>query len=126
MICSTTYRTALSLVGAVIMTLGTFSILRASAPWGSPRSEFVRYHDSDLNKPANTQRLYNRIHAAAERVCAPLKSGGLEARERLHACVDQAVAAAVANVNHPQLSALHSATIGRWQAASAQQVKPGV
>ena len=33
MICSTTYRTVLSVVGSMIMTLGTFSMLQASAPW---------------------------------------------------------------------------------------------
>jgi UrcA family protein len=122
MICSTTYRTALSFAASVIMTLGTFSMLQASAPWGSPRSELVRYHDSDLDRPA---KLYQRINAAAERVCAPLADGGL-AREQVHACVDHAVGAAVADINHPQLTQLHSATISRWRVASGQQVEPGV
>jgi|GEM_PF-917081 len=126
MICSTTYRTALSLVGAVVMTLGTFSMLRASAPWDSPRSEVVGYHDADLTRPANTAKLYKRIHTAAERVCAPQAMACLGDKQRLSKCVNEAVTAAVAKINHPQLNALHSATIDRWQAANEQPVKHGV
>ena len=126
MICSTTYRSGLSLAGAVIMTLGTFSMLQASAPWESHRSELVRYHDAGLEQPANATRLYERIHEAAEKVCAPLAEGDANARSHLNACIDGAVAAAVAEVNRPQLSAIHSATIGRWHLASEGLVKPGV
>ena len=75
MICSTHYRTALSIVGAVIMTLGTFSMLQASAPWEPQRGQLVRYHEADLNQPASATRLYKRIHTAAEKVCAPLAKG---------------------------------------------------
>jgi UrcA family protein len=121
MICSTTYRTLLSVAGSAIMMLGTFTLLKASAPWGTPRGELVRYHDADLNNPA---KLYKRLHAAAERVCAPLKGDGLVNAQLMNACIEQAVGGAVANVNDPQLSALHSATIGRWQLASGQHVKP--
>lgn len=126
MICSTTYRTALSLLGSVIMTLGTFSMLQASAPWEPHRGELVRYHASDLDRPADVTRLYKRIHAAAEKVCAPHETGGLSASAYQRACVNQAVGDAVAKVNHPQLSALHSARIGRWQVASERLIKPGV
>lgn len=123
MICSTIYRSVLSFTGSLIMTLGTFSMLQASAPWESPQSELVRYHNSDLTRP---EKLYKRIHAAAERVCAPLDGYGVNAGHYTHKCIDEAVAAAVAEINHPQLSALHSATITRWQAASERRVKPGV
>ena len=126
MICSTTYRSALSFVGAVVMTLGTFSMLQASAPWDTPRSEVIGYYDVDFDRPASTARLYKRIHAAATRVCAPVASLDARTRLRVHECVDQAVARAVTEVNHPQLSALHSATISRWQASNGQPVKPGV
>ena len=108
------------------MTLGTFSMLQASAPWDTPRSEVVGYYDVDFNRPASTARLYKRIHAAATRVCAPVASLDARTRLRVHECVDQAVAKAVTDVNHPQLSALHSATISRWQASNGQPVKPGV
>jgi UrcA family protein len=129
MICSTTYRSALSVVGAMVMTLGTFSMLQASAPWdspASPRSEAVGYQDTDLTRASNTARLYKRIHSAAVRVCAPLAGSGLGTKQRAHKCVDDAVAAAVAEINHPQLSALHSATIGRWQVSNARAAKSGV
>ena len=70
MICSTTYRTVLSLTGAVIMTLGTFSMLQAS--------------------------------------------------------VDQNFARAAARAESTQSTALHSATIDRWQVANERLAKPGV
>ena len=126
MICSTTYRSALSLVGAVVMTLGTFSMLQASAPWDTPRTEVVGYYDADFNRPASTARLYKRIHAAATRVCAPVVTPSTSTRQRVRECVDAAVAKAVSEVNHPQLSALHSATMSEWQASNEQLAKPGV
>lgn len=126
MICSTTYRTALSLVGAAIMTLGTFSMLQASAPWDTPRSEVVGYYDGDLKSPASAERLYKRIHVAATHVCEPVVSANTSSRQRIRECVDQAVAAAIAEVNHPRLTALHSATMGEWQASRERLAKPGV
>ena len=126
MICSTTYRSALSLAGATIMTLGTFSMLQASAPWESHRSEIVRYHDADLNQPADATRIYARIHAAAEKVCAPLAKGDAALRLHLESCVEGAVADAVSKVNRPELDAVHSATIGGWRVASERAANPRV
>ena len=123
MICSTTYRSALSLAGAMIMTLGTFSMLQASAPWESHRSELVRYHDADLNQAADATRLYARIHAAAEKVCAPLGKG-IAAHVQFEACIAGAVADAVSKVNRPELDAVHSATIGGWRVASERAANP--
>jgi UrcA family protein len=108
------------------MTLGTFSMLQASAPWDTPRSEVVGYYTADLSRPADAARLYKRIRNAAARVCEPLVSATTGSRQRIHACVDQAVAAAIAEVNHPKLTALHSATMGQWQASREQLAKPGV
>ncbi len=126
MICSTTYRTILSVVGSMIMTLGTFSMLQASAPWDQPRTQVVSYQDADLNNSAKAARLYKRIHLAAEKVCREFSRQDTSSRARLRECVDGAVASAVARVNHPKLSSLHSATIDRWQLASERVVKPGV
>lgn len=126
MICSTHYRTALSFLGAVIMTLGTFSMLQASAPWESHRGKLVRYHDADLNQPANATRLYKRIHTAAEKVCAPFAEGSARLRSHLDECIDGAVSKAVTEVNRPQLDAVHSARIGGWRVASERLASPGV
>lgn len=125
MICSTTYRTWLSVVGSVVMTLGTFSMLQASAPWDSPRGEIIGYHDADLARPADAAKLYKRIRAAAVKVCEPLASPNFNSVQRVNACVNLAVADAVAKVNHPTLNALHSATMGRWQLANERRVKSG-
>jgi len=125
MICSTHYRTALSLAGALIMTLGTFSMLQASAPWEPSRSELVRYHDADLSRPGEAARLYKRIHVAAEKVCAPLGAVDLSGHSKRRECIDTAVANAVTAVNRPELDALHSATIGGWRVASERLSKRG-
>jgi UrcA family protein len=126
MICSTTYRSALSLAGALIMTLGTFSMLQASAPWESHRGEIVRYHDADLNQPASATRLYERIRVAARKVCEPQASVDLSLHSQYRHCVDVAVGQAVRAVNRPELDAVHSATIGKWRVASERLVKPAV
>ena len=126
MICSTHYRTALSIVGAVIMTLGTFSMLQASAPWEPQRGQLVRYHEADLDQPASATRLYKRIHTAAEKVCAPLAKGDAKLRSHLDECIDDAVTNAVTEVNRPQLDAVHSARIGGWRVASERLASPGV
>ena len=125
MICSTHYRTALSLAGALIMTLGTFSMLQASAPWEPNRGEIVRYHDADLTSPAEVARLYKRIHIAAAKVCAPLGATDLSGHSKRRECIDTAVSQAVSDVNRPELNALHSATIGGWQVASERLSKRG-
>lgn len=126
MICSTSYRTVLSVVGSMIMTLGTFSMLQASSSWDQPRTQVVSYQSSDLNRPANVAKLYKRIHVAAEQVCREFVKRDTSNLNRLHQCIDGAVSEAVAQVNHPQLSSLHSATIERWQLASERVLSPAI
>lgn len=124
MICSTTYRTLLSLAGSAILTLGTLGVLQASAQGDGPHGQAVSYHAEDLAKPAYAARIYRRIQKAAEKVCDNAPLYNLGERNLLRRCVDESVAKAVADINHPQLNALHSATIKQWQAVNAQPQKP--
>ena len=83
------------------------AIASAAAPVASPgdkitQSTVVRYYDLDLSKPADAARLYARIRHAAARVC-PSSWGDSPQRD----CYDAAVAAAVARINKPLLSARH-------------------
>jgi UrcA family protein len=126
MICSTIQRTVLSLAGSLILTLGAFSVLQASSAHDAPRTALVHYGDVNLAKPDDVTRLYQRIHSAAENVCAPAQGADLNSKAIFAQCVDQAVARAVNDVNQPQLNALHSARIGGWQAASERRARPGV
>ncbi len=65
-------------------------------------STVVHFCDLDLNKPGDAARLYSRIRHAAASVC-PSTWGDSPQRD----CYDAAVAAAVARVNKPLLSARH-------------------
>ena len=83
------------------------AIASAAAPVASPgdtitQSTVVSFHDLDLSKPADAARLYARIRQAAARVC-PSRWEDLPQR----GCYDEAVAAAVARINKPLLSARH-------------------
>jgi UrcA family protein len=126
MICSTTQRTVLSLAGSLILTLGAFSMLRASSTYDAARTALVRYDDVNLDRPGDVTRLYQRILSAAKNVCGPAHGADLGPKAIFAQCVDEAVARAVNDVNQPQLHALHSARIGGWQAASERRAKPGV
>jgi len=83
------------------------AITSAAAPAATPgdkitQSTVVRYYDLDLSKPEDAARLYARIRHAAAGVC-PSRWGDSPQRD----CYDAAVAAAVARVNKPLLSARH-------------------
>ena len=83
------------------------AIASAAAPAASPgdkitQSTVVSFRDLDLSKPADAARLYARIRHAAARVCP---SRWEDQPQR--GCYDAAVAAAVARINKPLLSARH-------------------
>jgi UrcA family protein len=72
----------------------------------APRSVTVHFEDLNINTTAGAARLYQRIKYAAEDVC-----GGTSVPQRqlvlasLYAtCVREAIAAAVARVNHPAVT----------------------
>ena len=67
----------------------------------------VRFADVDLSKIDGAIALYARIHQAAGTVCRPLESRQLSLAEKHRACMDRAIADAVASVNRPLLSQYH-------------------
>jgi UrcA family protein len=71
------------------------------------RTYVVRFNDLDLTRIEGTTALYGRLRGAASRVCEPLQSRQMELAANHHACMDQAVADAVAKVNRPMLSQYH-------------------
>lgn len=69
------------------------------------KSETVRYDDLRLISNVGAAVLYGRLKGAAERVCGgPMESSQIAQQKRYRACVDEALAKAVADVNHPVLS----------------------
>lgn len=72
---------------------------------GDTRKEVVAFRDLDLSKSVGVTKLYGRIRDAARDVCNPLES--LWFPHAYKACVDKAIADAVAKVNRPLLSQYH-------------------
>lgn len=92
--------------------------LLASAATADPkgsdqvRSAVVGFGELDLSKRAGADALYKRIRSAAATVCNVNQSRESQRIARSRACFRSAVDGAVAQVNHPRLSALHQRTLG--------------
>jgi len=71
------------------------------------RTETVSYADLNLSTQAGAEKLYDRIHAAARRVC--VLPGWLAAES---ACVRKAESEAVGKVNTPLLTAYYQKKTG--------------
>lgn len=77
-----------------------------------PRQRIVKYGDLELDSTAGIQVLYRRLSNAAKEVCAPSVSVPLTLRSKARECANQALADAVARMNHPNLNAYHAAKTG--------------
>jgi UrcA family protein len=79
------------------------------------RSMTVRYADVNLTTVAGATALYRRIEGAARLVCG--ESGrSLVEQHAATVCYQNAVAAAVATVNNPTLTAIHQGREGQLTA----------
>jgi UrcA family protein len=67
----------------------------------------VRFSDLDVSKIEGAKALYVRLRVAANIVCEPLESASTWGYARHNACMDKAIADAVASVNRPLLSQYH-------------------
>ena len=72
----------------------------------------VKYADLNVDKPAGAAVLYQRIRAAAEKVCAMPGSRELDRAVKAKACITNATANAVAAVNVPALTGLYETKVG--------------
>jgi UrcA family protein len=73
----------------------------------------VAYGDLNLDSQQGTKVLYARLRNGAEDVCSSFDDRNLFLRRLWQACFDQAVAAAVAQINKPGLTTLHKQTVNR-------------
>lgn len=72
----------------------------------------VKYADLDVTGSAGAAVLYQRIKGAAAEVCGVDAVGDLGRGAHAKACMDQAIAQAVAKVNAPALTGLYRAKVG--------------
>jgi UrcA family protein len=100
------------------MTTGLAAVIGCSAAQASNVSKdpsatneryqnVVRYADVDLSRIDGAITVYGRIRQAANAVCESLDSRVLGLAEKHRACVNQAIADAVASVDRPLLSQYH-------------------
>ena len=82
----------------------------------TPPQVAVSFADLDLSHSAGVARLYGRLKGAAEAVCDAYTDGGsggpLPLQRSYKLCWQAALAAAVAKVNEPALSALFACRQG--------------
>lgn len=71
------------------------------------RSETVRFADLKVDTSAGADVLYRRIQSAARRVCS-YDATSIQGPSVWQDCVRPSIDAAVAKVNNPQLTALHT------------------
>jgi UrcA family protein len=68
----------------------------------------VAYGDLNLESPKGAETLYARLRRAAEAVCVPFDSREMARKHLWQTCYDNALTAAVAQINHTSLTALHN------------------
>jgi UrcA family protein len=93
--------------GAAAMLLAcVFAVSSASAePDGQVRMEDIMFQDLNLTTTAGVDALYQRIHAAALRVCALSGQAELGAAPASAKCTKGAEARAIDKINLPALTA---------------------
>jgi len=106
-------RTWLFTATALACTLTGSGLCAATAAADEVDSVTVSYADLDLSKPAGVQMLYQRIKAAAHKVCSPLEDRQLQRMQQWRDCYETAVANAVTTINRPTLTALHRSSSSR-------------
>jgi UrcA family protein len=92
------------------LALFAVCLVGTTVAWAGPpatRSVEVSFRDLDLNTPSGAAKLYRRIQAAARSVCQYEPTSPRENSIWQH-CVRPTVDAAIAKVNNPLLTELHS------------------
>jgi UrcA family protein len=96
-------------VGLVFaLLMGASLCVQAAAP-GDAHRQVVRYGDLDLDKPAGSQALYQRIVQAAGTVCRDFEGRELAKAARYAKCQSEAIDGAILAINHPLLSGYYIA-----------------
>jgi len=102
--------TKTSLISVAATSALAFMGLTAQANASETLTNTVNYADLNLESAAGAKVLYMRLRGAAQVVCHSLQGRSVRELSEYNACFDHAVAAAVASINNPGLSALYSPT----------------
>jgi len=101
------------------------SSLAMADPEVNVKTETVRYGDVRLISAVGAAVLYSRLRSAGERACGgPLDTVPLQQRQRFKACVDEAVAKAVGDVNNPMLTWYHESKRGNTSENASSTAAP--
>lgn len=95
-------KTSTFLLSALAVVASSFAMADTAV---TVKSEVVKYDDIRLISNVGAAVLYGRLRSAAERACGgPIDRQQMAIEARYRACVDDAVAKAVADVNQPLLT----------------------
>jgi UrcA family protein len=101
------------LLGAFLIVAAAFATAPAAHADTAPPRITVQYGDLDLGRAAGAATLYARLHAAAGAVCGSAHPSDVRAVMSVRLCREQAIARAVASVDHPGFSEWHAVREGR-------------
>jgi UrcA family protein len=85
----------------------------AGEPGDQIPNETVKFQDLNVSSPAGVAALYQRIHAAARRVCKVGEGRDLEMAQRAKTCANEAEARAVTQVDSAGLTSYYQMKTGR-------------
>jgi len=106
---------AASILAASFLILSGAAMGDTVQAFGTPQYDktIVAFGDLNLDSQQGTRALYARLRNGAEDVCSSFEGRDLFFKRLWQTCFDQAVAAAVVQVNKPSLTTLHSQTVKR-------------
>jgi UrcA family protein len=109
-------RTRLVMIAAGIAFLGLAGASNAAQPnFFESQRMTVSYADLNIESAAGIKALYGRLQFAARRVCAPFDDGQHRTGDfHFRVCFRDALGSAVAKINKPTLTAMHSSA---WPAS---------
>jgi UrcA family protein len=92
-----------------LLTAATLSVLSFACAYAdssvATHSSIVHYNDLNLNQTRDVAKLYKRITVAANRVCGPRSLTGSNYKTAdYQSCYTDAVAQAVAQIDHPSVT----------------------
>jgi UrcA family protein len=115
-------RSKISMLLLSVLAVCAGSVTMAADSRVMVKSELVRYEDIRLISAVGAAVLYGRLRAAADRTCGgPVDNLSLAQKQRYKACMDEAMANAVADVNHPVLTRFYES---KRNASSAPSSTP--
>lgn len=104
----------LTTASAIVLSLSISSALSmpvSAAPTTGP-SHTVKYGDLDLSSKDGAAQAYARIRDAAHQVCKTFNNSDTESWVRMHECMRDSIAQAIAEVNNDNLNQIFTARTG--------------